>query len=46
MTEQKTMKNTTAITCVFLDISGILLTNGWHHHAHKRAATNCRLEFG
>src|SRR4030067_939210 len=39
-TEEKTMKNATAITCVFLDIGGVLLTNGWDHHARKRAATN------
>jgi hypothetical protein len=23
----------------FLDIGGVLLTNGWDHHARKRAAT-------
>ena len=33
------MKKTTAITCLFLDIGGVLLTNGWDHHARKRAAT-------
>ena len=33
-----------AITCVFLDIGGVLLTNGWDHHARKRAATNFELE--
>ena len=26
-TEEKTMKKATAITCVFLDIGGVLLTN-------------------
>ncbi len=31
------MKNATAITCVFVDIGGVLLTNGWDHHARKRA---------
>jgi putative hydrolase of the HAD superfamily len=43
-TENKTMKQATAITCVFLDIGGVLLTDGWDHHARKRAATNFKLE--
>jgi putative hydrolase of the HAD superfamily len=38
------MKKATAITCVFLDIGGVLLTNGWDHHARERAATKLRLE--
>ena len=38
------MKNTPAITCQFLDIGGVLLTNGWDHHARKRAATNFKLD--
>ena len=38
------MKNATAITCVFLDIGGVLLTDGWDHHARKRAATKFGLE--
>ena len=38
------MKKTIAITCVFLDIGGVLLTNGWDHQARKRAATNFKLE--
>jgi putative hydrolase of the HAD superfamily len=38
------MKNAHAITCIFLDIGGVLLTNGWDHHARKRAATNFNLE--
>ena len=42
--EELTMKNTTAITCLFLDIGGVLLTNGWDHQARKRAATNFKLE--
>jgi hypothetical protein len=29
------MKKATAITCVFLDIGGVLLTDGWDHHARK-----------
>jgi putative hydrolase of the HAD superfamily len=43
-TEEETVKNTTAITCVFLDIGGVLLTNGWDHHARKRAAAHFKLE--
>ena len=39
------MKKATAITCMFLDIGGVLLTNGWDHHARKRAATNFKLEW-
>ena len=39
------MKKATAITCVFLDIGGVVLTNGWDHPARKRAAANFKLEF-
>jgi putative hydrolase of the HAD superfamily len=38
-TKEATMKIATAITCVFLDIGGVLLTDGWDHDARKRAAT-------
>ena len=38
------MKKATAITCVFLDIGGVVLTDGWDHHARKRAATNFKLD--
>jgi len=38
-TEEKKMKEPTAITCGFLDIGRVLLTNGWDHHARKRAAS-------
>jgi putative hydrolase of the HAD superfamily len=43
-TEEKTMKNAPAITCVFLDIGGVLLTNGWDHHARKWAAAHFTLQ--
>jgi putative hydrolase of the HAD superfamily len=33
------------ITTVFLDIGGVLLTDGWDHHARKRAAKNFKLEW-
>jgi putative hydrolase of the HAD superfamily len=38
------MKRAIPITTLFLDIGGVLLTNGWDHHARKRAATNFNLE--
>jgi putative hydrolase of the HAD superfamily len=39
------MKKTTAISCAFLDIGGVLLTDGWDHLARRRAATNFMLEW-
>jgi phosphoglycolate phosphatase-like HAD superfamily hydrolase len=30
---------------LFLDIGGVLLTDGWDHHARKRAAKNFKLEW-
>ncbi len=33
------------ITTLFLDIGGVLLTDGWDHHARKRAARNFKLEW-
>ena len=38
------MKPSGEITTLFLDIGGVLLTDGWDHHARKRAATNFKLE--
>lgn len=38
------MKKTTAISCLFLDIGGVLRTNEWDHHARKRAAGHFKLE--
>ena len=43
-TEEKTMQKVTEITCVFLDIGGVLLTDGWGRHARQRAATHFKLE--
>ena len=37
------MKKTDAIACLFLDIGGVLLTDGWDHHARRRAAAAFRL---
>jgi hypothetical protein len=44
MSKKNAMKNM-AITHLFLDIGGVLLTNGWDHHARKRAAMNFKLKF-
>src|SRR5664279_3168112 len=33
------------ITTLFLDIGGVLLTDGWDHHARKRAVTHFKLEW-
>ncbi|MGA2112325.1 MAG: HAD family hydrolase [Anaerolineales bacterium] len=38
------MKRTIPVTTLFLDIGGVLLTDGWDHHARKRAAMNFKLE--
>jgi putative hydrolase of the HAD superfamily len=38
------MKRAIPITALFLDIGGVLLTNGWDHHARRLAATNFKLE--
>jgi hypothetical protein len=32
------MRKATAIACVLVDVGGVLLTDGWDHHARKRAA--------
>ena len=34
----------TEITTLFLDIGGVLLTDGWDQHARKWAATHFKLE--
>jgi putative hydrolase of the HAD superfamily len=39
------MKRALPITTLFLDIGGVLLSNGWDHHARRRASRNFRLEF-
>ncbi len=38
------MSRTSNIKCLFLDIGGVLLTNGWDHLARKRAAVSFRLD--
>lgn len=34
-----------AVTTLFLDVGGVLLTDGWDHHARRRAATHFKLEW-
>lgn len=36
---------TSVITCLFVDIGGVLLTNGWDHHLRKQAATDFKLDW-
>ncbi len=38
------MKKGSSITTLFLDIGNVLLTDGWDHHARKRAARKFKLE--
>ena len=38
------MKKTASITCAFLDIGGVLLTDGWDRHARMRAARHFHLD--
>ena len=45
-TEEKTMKKATAITCVFLDIGGVLLTNGWDHQCPQTGGDELQAGFG
>jgi putative hydrolase of the HAD superfamily len=40
-----TLTRSKSINCLFLDIGGVLLTDGWDHHARKRAAKHFRLEW-
>jgi putative hydrolase of the HAD superfamily len=39
------MKRAIPITTLFLDVGGVLLTNGWDHHARRRAAKNFELQW-
>ncbi|MCC6822366.1 MAG: HAD hydrolase-like protein [Verrucomicrobia subdivision 3 bacterium] len=39
------MKRRAPITCLFLNIGDVLLTDGWNHQARKRAATTFKLEW-
>ncbi len=39
------MKKAIPVTTLFLDIGGVLLTDGWDHHARKRAAMAFKLKY-
>ena len=39
------MKNGARISALFVDIGGVLLTDGWDHHARRRAAKAFQLNF-
>ena len=39
------MRKKSAVSCLFLDIGGVLLTNGWDHYARKRAAARFKLDW-
>ena len=39
------MKKATAITHLFVDIGGVLLTNGWDHYSRKLATTHFLLDW-
>jgi putative hydrolase of the HAD superfamily len=39
------MKKSISVICLFLDIGGVLLSDGWDQHARKRAAKYFKLEF-
>lgn len=39
------MTSEAQIRTLFLDVGGVLLTNGWDHHARRRAVTNFNLEW-
>jgi putative hydrolase of the HAD superfamily len=39
------MKKPIRITCLFVDIGGVLLTDGWDHHARRRAAVKFKLKW-
>jgi putative hydrolase of the HAD superfamily len=39
------LKQTRTVTCLFVDIGAVLLTNGWDHHARRRAARHFELDW-
>ena len=39
------MKRSAPIMALFVDVGGVLLTDGWDHHARKRAAAHFKLEW-
>ena len=39
------MRKNAPITAFFVDVGGVLLTNGWDHHARRRAVKNFKLDW-
>jgi putative hydrolase of the HAD superfamily len=39
------MRKSAPVTALFLDIGGVLLTNGWDHHARRQAVKHFKLEW-
>jgi putative hydrolase of the HAD superfamily len=39
------MKKSQRITCLFVDIGGVLLTDGWNHRSRRRAAKLFKLDY-
>src|SRR5580658_2748998 len=39
------MKKGAPVKALFVDIGGVLLTNGWDHHARRRAAKHFKLDW-
>jgi uncharacterized Fe-S radical SAM superfamily protein PflX len=39
------MKQKKPITSLFVDVGGVLLTNGWDHHARRRAVAKFKLDW-
>ena len=42
--EDETMQKATSITCLFVDIGGVLLTDGWDREARKLAVAHFKLD--
>jgi putative hydrolase of the HAD superfamily len=40
------MENTKSVTTLFVDIGGVLLTNGWDREARKLASKTFNLDYG
>jgi putative hydrolase of the HAD superfamily len=45
MTGGDDMKKSAPIKTLFVDIGGVLLTNGWDHHARRRAVKHFKLDW-
>lgn len=41
--DQTMTRKAAEVACLFVDIGGVLLTNGWDHAAHKRVAAHFAL---